>query len=123
MLSFNKKILIVDDSKSFLMVLKQGLLKEGFIVLTAERGNEGFAVAKEEKPDLIISDIVMPDMDGIAMARKLREAKIDAPIIFLTDMGGLEYIGAASELAEGYIIKSEISIEEIVTKAKSKLNL
>lgn len=117
-----KKILVVEDSKSYLWIISQNLIREGFIVVTAENGVDGLAVAKEENPDLIISDIVMPNMDGIAMAKKLKEAKIDTPIIFLTNMSDLKNTSVASELAEEYIIKSEMSIDEIVARVKSRFN-
>jgi two-component system OmpR family response regulator len=118
----DKKILVVEDSKNYLWIISQSLIKEGFVVVTAKNGDEGFAAAKEENPDLIISDIVMPNMDGIAMAKKLKEAKIDTPIIFLTNMSDLKNTSAASEFAEEYIIKSEMSIDEIVARVKSRFN-
>ena len=68
----NAKILIVDDEKDIIEFLKYNFEKEGFKVFTARNGNEGKQVAKKEKPDLIILDIMMPGMDGVELCQDLR---------------------------------------------------
>lgn len=101
-----KKILIVDDEPDILDFLKYNLKKEGYSVATAGDGRQAIAVAEVEKPDLIILDIMMPELDGIETCRLLREnpAFRDTPITFLTardedfsqiaalDVGGDDYI-------------------------------
>lgn len=118
-----KKILVVEDSKSYLLVLSQSLSDAGFAVVTAENGEDGLVAAKKEKPDLILLDIEMPKMGGIAMAEKLKESDIKVPIIFLTNMSDVKHISDATETATDYIIKSDISMEGIVTRVKERLNL
>lgn len=118
-----KRILVVEDSKSYLSVLSQGLSDEGFSVATAENGEDGLAAAKKEKPDLILLDIEMPKMGGIEMAEKLKESGIKVPIIFLTNMSDVKHISEATETATDYIIKSDISMEGIVERVKERLNL
>ncbi|TXB64954.1 response regulator transcription factor [Phaeodactylibacter luteus] len=66
------KILIVDDEPDILDFLKYNLLKEGFEVYTAPNGEEGIKTAEQERPDLIILDIMMPKMDGVEVCRQLR---------------------------------------------------
>lgn len=117
-----KKILIVEDTKSYLWVLSQTLMGQGFIVSTAEDGEQGLAVAQKEKPDLILLDITMPKMDGITLSKKLKEAGIKAPIIFLTNMSDVRHISDASETASDYIIKSDMSVEDIAVRVKERLN-
>ena len=83
-----KKILVVDDEKDVLKVLKKGLTSEGYSVITASNGNEAMDLAKSRRPDIIILDVLMPDMDGGEVARRLKdepETK-DIPVIFLTGM-------------------------------------
>ena len=102
----NKTILVVDDEKDLLDLIEYNLKKEGFDVLKAENGEEGIAIAKEHKPDLVLMDIMMPKMDGMEAVEKMRaddELK-SIPIIFLTarsdekteveglDKGGDDYI-------------------------------
>ncbi len=125
MTNTKKKILIVEDSESYLFILSETLRGEGFIVSTAKNGEEGLDAVKNDNPDLIILDITMPKMDGITMSKKLKEAGISAPIIFLTNMSDLEHINDAMENAEkyvDYIVKADTSVDDIVARIKEKLN-
>jgi len=81
-----RRILIVDDEEDLLKVLEKRLIGEGCEVITARNGLEGVAKAKKELPDLIILDIVMPEMNGWEVAQLLKETNKtrDIPIIFLT---------------------------------------
>jgi DNA-binding response OmpR family regulator len=119
----NKKILIVEDSKSYLFILTETLRNAGFTVVTAENGEDGLDAIKNENPDLILSDITMPKMDGIAMSKKLKESNIQIPIIFLTNMGDLEHISEGMETAIDYIVKADTSVDDVVVRVKEKLNL
>ena len=80
------KILLVDDEKDILEFLSYNLEKEGFIVFTANNGIEGLDLAQEHKPDLIILDVMMPEMDGVTVCQKIREIQIldETLILFLT---------------------------------------
>ena len=88
-LNTNKKtILIVDDEQDVLRVLERGLAVLGFSVISADNGSDAIRSAVELQPDLIILDILMPEMDGGEVARKLQglpETK-DFPVLFLTGM-------------------------------------
>jgi DNA-binding response OmpR family regulator len=81
-----KKILVVDDEESIRDALKSVLSGEGYQVLLAGDGRKGAEVAIKDKPDLIISDLMMPNMSGGKMAAKLEQnpATKNIPIIFLT---------------------------------------
>ncbi len=101
-----KKILIVDDEPDILEFLQYNLKKEGFAVVTAADGKQALLVAEREKPDLIILDIMMPELDGVETCRILRSRKefMLTPVAFLTardedftqitalDTGGDDYI-------------------------------
>ena len=120
----NKKVLIVEDDKDFLSILKTKFTGEGFSIVTAEDGQEGINAAKEEKPDLIFSDVLMPGMDGIEMAKKIREFDKNVLIVFLTNIKDVDYTKNVEGSGEfDYLIKSDLSISDIVDKAKSKLGL
>ena len=102
----SKKILIVDDEPDIIEFLQYNLKKEGFSVVSANDGNQAITVAEKEKPDLIILDIMMPEMDGVETCRLLRSRQEFAsiPVAFLTardedfsqiaalDVGGDDYI-------------------------------
>jgi two-component system alkaline phosphatase synthesis response regulator PhoP len=80
------KILLVDDEPDILEFLSYNLKKEGYNVFTANNGKEAIVVAKKENPQLIILDVMMPDMDGIETCREIRELPglKDVMIAFLT---------------------------------------
>jgi DNA-binding response OmpR family regulator len=78
------RILVVDDDESLLEVLGFALEDAGFDVLKAADGNAAFTATEALKPDLIISDVNMPGLDGFALCKKLREAGHGLPIILLT---------------------------------------
>jgi len=78
-----KTILVVDDKASLRNLVKEYLTEEGFRVVTANNGREALFVARHEKPDLILLDIMMPEMDGHAFMRAYRQ-ECETPIILLT---------------------------------------
>ena len=92
-----KKALIVDDNGNNLMLEKDLLEVAGFEVFEAENAADGIAIARKEKPDIIIMDVRLPDMRGTEAARILRQDKetCDIPIVFVTASvmaGGIEEI-------------------------------
>lgn len=85
-MNYSRKILIIDDEPDILEFLSYNFRKKHFTVSTANNGIEGIEKAETEKPELIISDILMPEMDGIEMCKEIRK-KIDLksiPFLFLT---------------------------------------
>ena len=82
----NKTVLIVDDEGDVLMMLQKGLKAEGYRVLTADNGRDALTIAQKRRPDAIVLDVMLPDMDGGLVANELAEIQQtkDIPIIFLT---------------------------------------
>ncbi len=83
-----KKILIVDDEEDFLQMLGRRLTDAGYSVISANNGMDAIGLALLERPDIIILDILMPDMEGGEVALKLKEFSRtkDIPVIYLTAM-------------------------------------
>lgn len=79
-----KKILVVDDEQSILMLLEYNLMQAGFEVVTAEDGKTAYKLIKKENFDFIILDIMLPKMDGMDVCRRVRQEKIQTPILMLT---------------------------------------
>ena len=79
-----KKILIVDDEPDILDIISYNLKAEGYKVKTASSGREGVEKAKKVRPDLILLDVMMPEMDGFTLAGEIREIDKHVPILFLT---------------------------------------
>jgi two-component system alkaline phosphatase synthesis response regulator PhoP len=119
-----QKILVVDDEKDIVDILKYNLLKEeDYDVMTALNGKEAIEIAEKEKPDLILLDIMMPEMNGFDVCRYLKtsHSTMNIPVIFLTakDNEIDEIIGL--ELgADDYIIKP-ISPRKVIARVKSAL--
>ncbi len=99
------KILVIDDDVGLLTLLKMGLEREGFAVTTAESGREGLRKAYEIRPDAIILDIMMAEMDGWTTCQRLRHV-CDTPIIMLTARSsGRDVIRGLSLGADDYVAK------------------
>jgi len=80
-------ILIIDDDKSILSLLKERLIAEGFEVLTATSGNKGLQLFNKNQVDLVITDIVMPEKIGFDIIIEMKEARPDIKIIAISGMG------------------------------------
>ncbi len=120
-----KKILIVEDEEAIIKVLAEELRDQGFLVLTAQNGEEGLKVALRDRPNLVLLDIVMPKMDGLTMLKKLREENEwgkYVPVIILTNLETDQAaIKAFDNLAYDFLIKSNNSIENVVKMIQEKL--
>ena len=81
-----KKILIVEDNEQNLYLMQYMLEKTGYSVVVARTGGEGVAMAVKERPDLILMDIQLPDMDGLEVTRRIRASEADdqIPIVAVT---------------------------------------
>lgn len=119
-----KKVLVVEDEPDLREALKTVLTQEGFAVTVAENGEEGLSLALEEKPNLVLLDVVMPKMDGLAVLKKLREDEWGArvKIIVMTALDDMEKVAEVVEAGgDGYFVKSQTPLTVIVSKVKEKL--
>ena len=115
------RILLVDDEVDYLMLLKLRLVNEGFEVVVTDRSIEALAVMEREKPDLVIADVVMPEMDGIAMYRKMRElpGTGDTPLLFLSGKDDTSKKVEALHLgAEDYLLKP-VELKELAARIRN----
>ncbi len=122
-----KKILIVEDEPALIRVLSDKFTNEGFSVLEAKDGLTGLKVALEEKPEVILLDILMPELDGMEMMRRLRDSNSygkNVPIVILTNLDADEKItwAVAKDEPAYYLIKSNVDMDEIVNKVTQSLS-
>lgn len=119
----NQKILCVDDEQDILDLLKFNLEKEGYEVLTANNGKKAIEVAKKEIPDLIILDVMMPEMDGMEACRELREISTlsNTVITFLTARNEDYSQIAGFEAGADDFISKPIRQRVLVSKIKALL--
>ena len=108
-MSDTKKIMVVDDNPTIMKLLERRLTGEGYKVCTACNGQEGLALAGREMPDLIVSDVDMPLMDGREMASRLKASVRTShiPVIFLTAM--IKNPESAPQTSGGYLYLSKSS--------------
>ena len=115
-----KKILIVDDSKTELMFMTDLLGKNGFLVRTAENAEEAFRRLSEEKPDLILMDVVMPGQNGFQLTRAITRDPLyaDVPIIMCTSKNQeTDRVWGMRQGAKDYITKP-IEAGDLMAKIK-----
>ena len=113
-----KKILVVDDSPTERHVLVELLTRKGYQVLTAESGEEGIEKAKNEQPDLVLMDVVMPGLNGYQATRTLTrdDSTKHIPVIVCTSKGQeTDKIWGLRQGAQDYMVKP-INPEELLTK-------
>lgn len=116
-----KRILIIEDDVSILSGLKDVLTFKSYEVLTAEDGEMGYAAAVEEKPDLIILDIMIPKMDGFTLCRKLRAEGNSTPVLMLTAKGEEpDKIQGLDIGADDYVTKP-FSLPELLARVRALL--
>jgi DNA-binding response OmpR family regulator len=115
------KILIIEDDRFLRELMVRKLKMENLEVVEAEDGAEGLKKIKEEKPDLVLLDLILPEMDGfevLEQKRKDEEIK-NIPVIILSNLGQKEEIDRGLQLgAKDFLVKAHFSPSEIVEKIK-----
>lgn len=119
-----KKVLSIEDD-AFLSSLVSGkLIENGFSVITAATGKDGIEKSKTEKPDVILLDLMLPDIGGFDILKTIKadpETK-DIPVIILSNLGGREEIEESVKLgADGYLIKSNVLPQEVADMVNERI--
>ncbi len=120
-----KNILFIEDDEFLRGLIGKKLASEGFNMISAIDGEEGIKKAKEEKPDLILLDLILPNVDGFEVLARIKEdpAASSIPVIILSNLSQKNDIDKGMKLgAADYIIKSQFTPEEITEKVKNILN-
>ena len=119
-----KKIIIIEDEEVLLNLLQRRLTQEGYQVEIAKDGQEGLKKIREEKPDLILLDIIMPIMGGFEVMEELSKDKKlkKIPIVIISNSGQPVEIDRAKELgAKDWLIKTDFEPQEVIDKVKKNL--
>jgi len=118
-----KKILLVDDAETILMMERMILNKAGYELLTAKDGQEAVTKAVAERPDLILMDVVMPKLNGFEACKQLREHATTKtiPIIMVTTRGEAQSVEVGFESGCDDYITKPINSLEVLSKVKSAL--
>jgi DNA-binding response OmpR family regulator len=116
-----QRILIIEDELPMRTALKDCLESEGYRVLTATNGASGLQRAIEEKPDLVLLDIMMPQLDGFGVCAELRRLARSVPILMLTAKGQVEdRVAGLDAGADDYLVKP-FSTEELLARVRALL--
>jgi DNA-binding response OmpR family regulator len=113
------KLLVVDDDANIQRLYKEELEEEGYEVVIAGTGKEALSMFEAEDPDIITLDILMPDIDGISLLRKMKEKRPDIPIIMSTAYDYRDDFAVWA--SEAYIVKSS-DLEELKNTIKKLIN-
>jgi DNA-binding response OmpR family regulator len=117
------RILIVDDEADLVSVLRMGLEIEGFDVVSASDGDEGLRRAREDRPDLVVLDLMLPKMDGYKVCRALKfdERYKTLPIVILSARSGEQDRRLALDMGADLFVTKPYDMSELVSKIRVKL--
>jgi DNA-binding response OmpR family regulator len=120
-----KVVLVVEDEDVLLRPVSIKLAAEGYKVLSAQNGQEGLLLAKTKKPDLILLDIMLPEMDGISMLKELRKdawGKTAQVIVFTNMKDDTKVLADVMEHnVTEYLVKNDLSLDQLIAKVQEKL--
>jgi DNA-binding response OmpR family regulator len=120
-MSKQKVILFVEDESALQKVFKEALTKEGYEVVSALDGEEGLELAKNQKPDLILLDLILPRRDGFSVLEELKanSETTAIPVIVLTNLESSADVERAISMgAHTYLVKANYKLDEVITKIK-----
>lgn len=119
-----KRIVLVEDEELLADLIEKKLLRLGYEVKVAEDGEEGIFLIKQEKPDLVLLDILLPKRTGMEVMEAMREDKDtkDLPVIIISNSGQEVEVERAKELgAKDWLVKTNFDPEEVIEKVKAHI--
>lgn len=116
------KILIIDDNKLILRTLRESITKMGYTTIEAEDGEKGLLLVNSEKPDLVITDIQMPGIDGLEVLSRIRKLNIPLPIIVLTGVGDVALTIKSIQFGAFDFLEKPIDLAKLKTTIQLALN-
>jgi two-component system OmpR family response regulator len=115
------RVLVVDDEPSIVDAVSTALRYEGFDVSTRSTGRAALAAAQEAPPDLVVLDIMLPDLDGLEVTRRLREDGIKVPVLFLTARDSVDDKIAGLTIGGDDYMTKPFSLAEVVARVRAIL--
>lgn len=115
------RILLVEDDSTLSFIISDALEREGFEVISADNGSEGLDKFRTENPEIIVTDVMIPKVDGFEMVRKIRMIAPAVPVLFLTARTALDDVVKGFELGGNDYIRKPFQILELVVRIKALL--
>jgi two-component system response regulator TrcR len=113
------KVLIVEDERTLSMIITDTLRDEGFEVVQAYDGNQGISSLRVYHPDVVIADVMMPNMDGFEMVRQIRKTDKTTPVLFLTARSSTDDLVAGFKLGANDYLKKPFKMQELIIRVKA----
>jgi two-component system OmpR family response regulator len=115
------RVLVVDDELNIRELVGTALRYEGFDITTAQDGRSALRAIEEQRPDLVVLDVSMPDLDGFELTRRLRRDGVDVPIVFLTARDDTEHKVTGLRLGADDYVTKPFSLEELAERVRAVL--
>lgn len=116
------KVLLVEDEPTLAMIIKDTLEGNEFEIILAADGEKGLQRYKETKPDIIVSDIMMPQIDGFTMVRQIRKTDTQIPVLFLSARSAANDVVEGFELGGNDYLKKPFGMAELIIRIKALVN-
>ena len=113
------KILLVEDEATLAIIIRDTLNSQGFQVITAENGERGLQLFFHERPDVVVADVMMPNMDGFEMVKRIRNKDVTTPILFLTALSETEDVVRGFEAGANDYLRKPFGMLELIVRIKA----
>ena len=114
-------VLLVEDEETLALIIKDTLEGQGFRIRLAKDGEEGLRLFAQEKPDVLVADVMMPRMDGFEMVRRIRKTDRQTPVLFLTARSSVNDVVEGFELGGNDYLKKPFGMQELIVRIKALL--
>ncbi|MCC3153938.1 response regulator transcription factor [Hymenobacter sp. BT770] len=115
-------VLLIEDEPSLGLIVKDSLESRGFTVQYAADGEQGLQLFRQQCPDIVVADVMMPKLDGFSLAEQIRRDNASVPIIFLTARSQSADVVRGFELGGNDYLKKPFSMDELIVRIKAQLN-
>lgn len=112
-------VLLVEDEEMLAMIIKDTLSEEGFDITLASNGVEGVRQFFKKRPDILVADVMMPDMDGFEMVQKIRQTDATTPVLFLTARSAIKDVIAGFELGANDYLRKPFNMQELIIRIRA----
>lgn len=112
-------VLLVEDEQTLAMIIRDTLTEQGFNLTLASNGAEGLKLFFEIRPDIIVADVMMPELDGFEMVSKIRQTDKTTPILFLTARSAIKDVVEGFELGANDYLKKPFNMQELIIRIKA----
>ena len=113
------KILLVEDEATLAVIVRDTLKLQSFEVITADNGEQGLQMFFRERPDVVVADVMMPNMDGFEMVRRIRNKDVSTPVLFLTALSETEDVVRGFEAGANDYLRKPFGMLELIVRIKA----